>query len=76
MQETNPLPWGAQDRYQAHFIVRRSSNENNFDYAAKTILKTKGHFGSKQVTDVTWNGGRLAKVLNEDTSLKEMILLN
>jgi hypothetical protein len=22
MQDPNPLPWGAQDRFQAHFIVR------------------------------------------------------
>ena len=24
MQDPNPLPWGAQDRYQAHFIVRKN----------------------------------------------------
>ena len=23
MQDPNPLPWGALDRYQAHFIVRK-----------------------------------------------------
>ena len=23
MQDPNPLPWGALDRFQAHFIVRK-----------------------------------------------------
>ena len=23
MQDPNPLPWGAQDRFQAHFIVQQ-----------------------------------------------------
>ena len=72
MQETNPLPWGAQDRFQAHFIVRKES-DNKLDYTARTILSTSGHFGSKKVVDVTWNGDRLAKILNDDSSLKKMI---
>ena len=72
MQESNPLPWGAQDRFQAHFIVRKET-DNKMDYTAKTILSTSGHFGSKKVVDITWNGGRLAEILNDDFSLKEMI---
>ena len=24
MPDPNPLPWGAQDRFQAHFIVRKN----------------------------------------------------
>jgi len=72
MQESNPLPWGAQDRFQAHFIVRKES-DNKLDYTARTILSTSGHFGSKKVVDVTWNGDRLAKILNDDSSLKKMI---
>ena len=28
MQDPNPLPWGAQDRFQAHFIVRKNDVEN------------------------------------------------
>ncbi len=72
MQESNPLPWGAQDRFQAHFIVRKET-DNKMDYTAKTILSTSGHFGSKKVVDITWNGGRLAEILNDDSSLKEMI---
>ena len=73
MQETNPLPWGAQDRFQAHFVVRKDSGNNTLDYIAKTVLSTKGHFGSKKVKNVTWNGGKLAKTLNDDSILKEMI---
>ena len=27
MQDPNPLPWGAQDRFQAHFVVQQTPNE-------------------------------------------------
>ncbi len=72
MQEPNPLPWGAQDRYQAHFIVRKNV-QNTLDYVARTILSTKGHFGSKKVIGVNWSGGKLAELLNKDASLSKMI---
>ncbi len=72
MQEPNPLPWGAQDRYQAHFIVRKNV-QNAIDYVARTILSTKGHFGSKKVVGVKWSGGKLAELLNNDASLSDMI---
>ena len=72
MQEPNPLPWGTQDRYQAHFIVRKNV-QNTIDYTARTILSTKGHFGSKKVVGVKWSGGKLAELLNNDASLSEMI---
>ena len=74
MQDPNPLPWGAQDRYQAHFIVRKNVGSSAKNYTAKTSLVTQGHFGSKIVTKVTWNGyGDLATKLNSDTELNEMI---
>jgi len=73
MQDPNPLPWGAQDRFQAHFIVNIDSSINTLDYIAKTILSTKGHFGSKKIKNVTWNGGNLAKSLNDDSVLNKMI---
>ena len=74
MQDPNPLPWGAQDRYQAHFIVRKNVGSSAINYTAKTILKTQGHFGSKVVTKVEWNGyGDLATKLNSDTELNDMI---
>jgi len=72
MQDPNPLPWGTQDRFQTHFIVRRDVT-NSSDCVAQTILETKGHFGSKTVTGIRWSGGKLAQVLNGDSVLKEMI---
>jgi len=73
MQDPNPLPWGAQDRFQAHFIVQQNFGENVIDFTARTRLKTTGHFGSKKILGVTWEGGKLAEDLNADSSLNEMI---
>jgi hypothetical protein len=74
MQDPNPLPWGAQDRYQAHFIVRKNAGSSAINYTAKTSLTTQGHFSSKVVTKVEWTGyGDLATELNSDTELNEMI---
>ncbi|NJK77715.1 MAG: hypothetical protein HC944_01300 [Nanoarchaeota archaeon] len=73
MQDTNPMPWGALDRYQAHFIVRKQSR-NDQDYIVKTKLITKGHFSSKTILKVEWDGsGSLASKLNDDAELNEMI---
>jgi len=74
MQDPNPLPWGALDRYQAQFIVRKNAGSSAVHYTAKTSLSTQGHFGSKIVTKVEWNGhGDLTTKLNSDTELNEMI---
>ena len=54
MQDPNPLPWGTQDRFQAHFIVKKDSSNNTLDYIARTILSTDGHFGSKKIKNITW----------------------
>ena len=72
MQDPNPLPWGAQDRFQAHFIVRKQA-EKSVALTARTILKTSGHFGSKKVTKVEWQGGKIADTLNADTVLNDLI---
>ena len=73
MQDPNPMPWGAFDRYQAHFIVRKQT-DHGVNYVATTKLTTKGHFSSKTILKVEWNGsGNLAKKLNEDSALNEMI---
>ena len=72
MQDPNPLPWGAQDRFQAHFIVKRQA-EKSLDLTARTILQTSGHFGTKKVTKVEWQGGRIADTLNSDSVLNELI---
>lgn len=74
MQDPNPLPWGALDRFQAHFIVKKNPGRAVANYLARTKLTTQGHFASKTVTKVEWNGtGSLAERLNEDDELNEMI---
>jgi len=75
MQDPNPLPWGALDRFQAHFIVKKEIGSNYAQYVAKTKLTTSGHFGSKSLVKVEWDGGNgsLISKLNEDSELNEMI---
>lgn len=75
MQDPNPLPWGAQDRFQAHFIVRLDASDYS-KFVARTILDTNGHFGAKKVTSVRWNGGEIANVLNADADLNAQIARN
>ena len=72
-QELNPVPWGAQDRFQAHFIVKTRSNVSSENILTRTKLETKGHFATKRVTGVQWMGGTLAEALNSDTELKNMM---
>ena len=74
MQDPNPTQWGTQDRFQAHYIVRVKNVSNVLDYTTRTTLSTTGHFGSKKVTDVEWQGGKISGILNSDSSLKEMIV--
>ena len=73
MQDPNPLPWGAQDRFQAHFIVQQDPGDKLLNLTARTRLKTTGYFGSKKILGVTWEGGKLAEDLNAYSSLNEMI---
>ena len=78
MQDPNPLPWGAQDRFQAHFVVQQDIGNDIESWrlrrVASTRLKTTGHFGSKKILGVTWEGGKLAEDLNADSSLNEAIV--
>jgi hypothetical protein len=78
MQDPNPLPWGAQDRFQAHFVVQQDIGNDIESWrlrrVARTRLKTTGHFGSKKILGVTWEGGKLAEDLNADSSLNEAIV--
>ena len=74
MQDPNPFPWGALDRFQAQFIVKKETGRNYNNYVAKTKLTTKGHFASKSVAKVEWIGsGSLASKLNADAELNQMI---
>jgi len=72
-QDLNPVSWGAQDRYQAHFIVKILVGCDSEDYLARPTLQTKGHFATKKVVGVKWDGGSLADVLNKDDTLKTMM---
>ncbi|QLH09092.1 hypothetical protein [Candidatus Nitrosotenuis sp. DW1] len=72
MQDSTISSWGAQDRFQAHFIVKVNV-ANPSKYVARTILKTKGHFAAKKVESVSWDGGLLADELNKDSSLNDLI---
>ena len=74
MQDPNPLPWGAENRFQAHFIVKKNPGRAVANYLARTKLTTHGHFAKKTVTKVEWIGsGSLAERLNEDAELNEMV---
>jgi len=74
MQDPNPLPWGAEDRFQAHFIVRKDAGRASSNYTARTNLTTQGHFATKKIVKVEWNGvGSLTELLNEDSELNDMI---
>jgi len=77
MQDPNPLPWGAQDRFQAHFVVQQEIGNDTESWrlrrVARTRLKTTGYFGSKKIIGVTWEGGKLAEDLNADSSLNDAI---
>lgn len=72
-QDLNPISWGAQDRYQAHFIVKILTGCDSEDYLARPTLQTTGHFATKKVTGINWVGGNLADTLNKDDTLKTMI---
>ncbi|MBM2852721.1 MAG: hypothetical protein HW420_1268 [Candidatus Nitrosotenuis sp.] len=72
MQDSTISSWGAQDRFQAHFIVKVNVT-NPSKYVARTILETEGHFATKKVTSVSWDGGILAYELNKDAQLNDLI---
>ncbi len=72
MQDSTISSWGAQDRFQAHFIVKVNVT-NPSKYVARTILKTQGHFATKKVVSVRWDGGMLADELNKDAQLNDLI---
>ena len=72
MQDPNPLPGGAQDRFQAHYIVRKQADDS-IELTARTVLETSGRFGSKKVTEVAWQGGKIANTLNDDSVLNDLI---
>jgi len=73
-EDLDVIPWGAQDRFQAHFIVKIRGTISQQDFLARTTLRPEGHFASKKVGSVEWVGGQLADNLNADNDLKNLIL--
>ena len=51
MQDPNPLPWGAQDRFQAHFIVRKKVDDT-LSYSVRVTQSTTAQFRSKKITQL------------------------
>lgn len=72
-QDLNSIAWGAQDKFQAHFIVKSHDNVFEENFLVQSRLETIGHFASKRVTGVHWIGGILSNVLNSDMELKNMM---
>ena len=68
------IPIATRDKFpfEYHHIVR-SEIANEGALKVKLKKKTKGIVG-KEVTDVSWEGGRLAEVLNSNDGLKTMIM--
>lgn len=72
-QDLNPVSWGAQDRFQAHFVVKAHHEMTDENFLARSTPKTKGHFASKRVVGAKWLGGALADALNADAELGAMM---
>jgi hypothetical protein len=72
-QDPNPLPYGALQYFQIHYLIEPAKISNPSSYMAKCRSKTKGHFGNKRVIDIEWIGGRLAEKLASDKELTEML---
>jgi hypothetical protein len=73
-QDASQIPYGALDYYQVHYIVE--VNNRLIDTAgilAKCTPITTGHFGKKRIVDVKWTGEKLARILENDLELKEML---
>ena len=64
--------WGAAS-YEIDYAVKGHIKGKEESVKAKTELKTKGLI-RKKVLDIRWTGGEIAELLNEDQSLKELML--
>jgi hypothetical protein len=73
IQDPNPIPYGALQYYQIHYIMEDKVTTDPESILAKCEPITKGHFGNKRVVDIRWWGGRLAEILQADIELREML---
>jgi len=72
-QDPAPLPYGALQYYQIHYIIQVESEDND-NFLARCHAETKGHFGNKRVVNVRWNGHtKFVEVLQADLKLSEML---
>ncbi|MFQ5920960.1 MAG: hypothetical protein ACE5JV_02970 [Nitrososphaerales archaeon] len=65
-------PYSAIPYYQFHFVVSTNGRNPGDRVVARTRKKTKGVI-HKQVTDVWWEGGPIAKELNGDSQLRSLL---
>ena len=73
-QDSNPIPYGALQYYQIHYIIEGAVIPNSEMFLAKCEPISKGYFRNKKVVDIRWWGsGRLAEILQADKELKEML---
>jgi hypothetical protein len=74
MPDATPLPYGALDRYQVHFIVETNGSVDTEQFLARCERITKGHFGDKRVVAVKWTGASaFADTLQNDARLTELL---
>ena len=49
MQDPNPLPWGAQDRFQAHFVVQQDIGNDT-----ESVFRSSASFPPSHLTPITF----------------------
>lgn len=73
-QDSMPLPYGALDYYQVHYIVETGDDTNTQKFLAKCEPITKGHFSEKRVVAVKWTGASaFSYKLQQDEHLTELL---
>ncbi|WP_148700593.1 hypothetical protein [Candidatus Nitrososphaera evergladensis] len=73
-QDSMPLPYGALDYYQVHYIVQTGDDVNTQKFLARCEPITKGHFSEKRVVAVKWTGASaFADKLQQDERLTELL---
>lgn len=73
-QDAIPLPYGALDYYQVHYIIETGDAADTEQFLARCERITKGHFGDKRVVAVKWTGSSaFADRLQNDAKLTELL---